>query len=82
MTKDEITKSLRTFLSEECYLDGAGIAAGQSLFGSGTLNSLDLLDLCAYLERDLGIEIKDHEVSADALDNLDLITDFVLSKKN
>ncbi|MDH3208130.1 MAG: acyl carrier protein [Gemmatimonadota bacterium] len=80
---DGIRNQIKNFILEE-FLQGASadeLKNDTALMSSGILDSLATVRLVASLEERYGIRIAPHEVSVDYLDDLDAITELVLSKQ-
>ena len=80
---DGIRNQIKIFVLEE-FLQGASadeLENDTALMTSGVLDSLATVRLVAFLEERYEIRIAPHEVSVDYLDNLDAITELVLSKR-
>jgi acyl carrier protein len=56
------------------------IQAGESLLGSGVLDSLGILDLVHYLETEFSITVADEELLPENFDSIDSIAEFVQRK--
>jgi acyl carrier protein len=78
---ESVTEDLLSFFENECYLDRSGIAPDTSLFASGTLSSLDFIDLIAFLESTYGLSIPSEEATLDNLDTLAVIAAFVDARR-
>ena len=74
---ESVTENLLSFFETECYLDRGRIEQDTSLFASGTLSSLDFIDLIAFLEQSFGISVPSGEATFDNLDTLAGIVAFV-----
>ena len=53
----------------------------ESLTGSGVIDSLGILRLVGFLEENFGVRVGDEEIAAENLQSIDVIEQFVLSKK-
>ena len=74
--KQAIVRGLRLPIPAEDIEDSA------PLFGEGLgLDSIDVLELVLELERSFGVQIRDEETGATALQSIDTIADFVLSQR-
>ena len=78
--KDAIQADIVAFLAEQCYLPADAADPDTALFSSGTLSSIDLIDLVAFMEERFGIAIEPTEVELDKLDTVARITAFVRAK--
>ena len=71
--KEAIIRGLRLPLSPDEIDDRA------PLFGEGLgLDSIDVLELVLELERSFGVQIRDMETGAQALQSIETIADFVI----
>ena len=53
----------------------------ESLTGSGVIDSLGILRLVGFLEENFGVRVGDEEIAAENLQSVNVIEQFVLSKK-
>jgi len=58
------------------------VGVDQSLFGSGILDSVRLLQLIAFVERHFGVQIADAEMNADNFRTIARIKALIESKQN
>jgi acyl carrier protein len=83
MQNDQIKEQIRAYILRE-FLPGEDpeqLKDDLSLIGGRILDSLATLRLVAFLEETYNFEFAAHEVGAQNLDNLNLITSFVASKR-
>ncbi len=71
---------IKTFFANECYLDQSKVERSTSLFNSGLLQSIDFIDLIAFLEQTYAISIPTEELDVENFDTLDIMENFVKSK--
>lgn len=57
------------------------LAGGESLLENGVLDSLGILDLVAYLEREFHITVADDDLLPEHFETLDRLTAFVEQKQ-
>lgn len=79
--KDEIIKTIRTFLNDNFLLGDDGELEETSFLDSGILDSTGILELVALLEEKFGILIDDDEIVPENLDTLKNITNFLQMKR-
>ena len=77
---DEIIKTLRNFLVDECGLEETGLAHDTLLFSGGLLQSIDVLQLLAFIEDRYDFAVPAAEVGIDQFDSLNRLADFVRSR--
>jgi acyl carrier protein len=80
---DSLQASIKAHILET-FLPGtaeAELTNTTPLIGGGILDSLATVRLVSWLEETYGIEIQAHEVSADNLDNIELIAELVKRKR-
>lgn len=80
--KQDIKSAIREFISDNfLFREGLdAVADDESLLENGLLDSTGVLELVAFLETDLGIDIKDAEIIPENLDSVDSITRYAASK--
>jgi hypothetical protein len=71
MTRDEMLVELKGFVVDE-LLDGRGIGFDEytPLLAWGLIDSLSAAELVSFTQERLGIEVPQHEVTPDNLENL------------
>jgi acyl carrier protein len=83
MDEAQIRAETRQFILDE-FLPGTPaeeLTDDMGLMSGGVLNSLATTRLVSFLEEKYGVQLEAHEMSADHMDSVDLITTLVLSKK-
>lgn len=75
----DILTQLRALLSD--LLSADNIDASASLFASGVLDSIALLDVVSRIEGHWSIRFSWSEVNLDNLDSLQKMTDFITKKR-
>ena len=72
---------IRKFIIKR-FLHGEGsIEDGESLFGSGIVDSLKLLELIAFVEKTFDISVNMSEVTVENFDSLDNISELIKTKR-
>jgi len=74
---DDFTRDLRDFVAELARLDPADVALDGPLFGSGIIDSLNLLELVAFVEKRRGIHVSAGDLTLDNWNTLQSIESFV-----
>lgn len=82
MNRDDLAASILAFLREELRIDTGDIQPNTELVSGGVVDSTDLVRIASLLERKLGIEIPDQDISADNLDSIEMIVNYVNGKVN
>jgi acyl carrier protein len=79
----DTTDKVVEFIQEELLFGNKDVTIDpdDSLFTRGILDSLSLLRLIAFLEEQLGIEVKDVEVTPDNFQTINEINAFIQRKK-
>jgi len=73
-------ESLRRFLTDNLRLELEDVNSATSLFSSGIIDSLGMLDLIVFIETICGIRIGASELTMANLDSIERILTFVASK--
>ncbi|HNS13099.1 MAG TPA: acyl carrier protein [Bacteroidia bacterium] len=82
MSPEEIKKDIREYLiSSIIKNESAKIENNTRLISDGFIDSISTLKIVDHLEKKYGIDFQPHEVDKENLDSIDLIAQFVLSKK-
>ncbi len=75
----EARERIRRFISETFFVDG--FADDESFLGSGIVDSLGMMQLIAFLERDLDVMVEDAELVPENLDSVANLVAFVERKR-
>ncbi len=82
MSPEEIKKELKDYIiSSILKNEESKIENNTPLISGGFIDSISTLKIVDHLEKKYKIEFQPHEVDRDNLDSIDLIAQFVLSKK-
>ena len=82
MNHDDIREKVRNYIKNTIVQDDhAEIDDNTPLITGGLIDSISTLKMVDFLEKEFGIEFQPHEVDRETLDNIGLITAFILSKK-
>ena len=76
-----VETAVREFLTRELGKDVAALAADESLLESGTLDSVGVMQLVAFLERTFAITVSDDDLMPDNFDTLSAISTFVAARQ-
>jgi acyl carrier protein len=76
-----VERHVREFLTKELGKDVTTIDAGESLLESGTLDSVGVLRLVAFLEQTYSIRVGDDDLMPDNFDTLAAISTFVENRQ-
>ncbi len=76
----EASEQIFLYLSQECGLDVQQITPNTSLFLSGRLDSIDVIQLIVFLEKKFAIKINAFDVSLERLDSVSKILAFLETK--
>jgi len=80
VNRDDLEASILAFLRDELRIDTSEIEPDTELVSGGVVDSTDLVRLATRLERNLDIEIPDQDISADNLDSIEMIINYVSGK--
>ena len=81
MTHKEICDIVRQFVQDNFIFDGTKkLQDGESLMGSGVVDSTGIVELIGFLEDRFNVKFKDDELVADNFDSISKVGSF-LSKK-
>jgi acyl carrier protein len=77
-----LRQRVREFIVANFYVaDPAALADGTSLLDSGIIDSTGVLEVIAFLERDLGLQVADEEIVPENLDSIERIEAYVRRKR-
>ena len=81
-TADEVRGSIKTYILEEVLEgDEEEIENTTPLLKLGVLNSMEIVRLVSFINREFGVWIPNSEISADNFKDLDAITNLVMSQE-
>ena len=81
MSQEDISRSVESFLYRECGLKLQPEERAKALFSSGRLDSMDIVKLIVFLDRDLGIKVQPFDISVETMDSVERIAAFVTKCK-
>ena len=76
----DIQEQLRNFITKEFFAEGESFRDDTSLFRSGTIASLGLVEILAYIQRSFNIIVEPSEVVIDNFDTLEKMLVFIKNK--
>ena len=80
---DDLRQRIQKFILEN-YLfstDRSALGYDDSLLGRGIVDSTGMLEIIMFIEEQLGVMIKDEEMTPDNLDSVNRIAAFVESRR-
>jgi acyl carrier protein len=78
----DIAATVRAFIIKNFYVaDPNALDDRTSLLDRGIIDSTGVLEVIAFLEKEMGIEVKDAEMIPDNLDSIEKIAAFVARKR-
>jgi acyl carrier protein len=84
MDADTLVKEVCAWAHEHCEeagISGIEIAPDTDLLGSGALDSLGFIDLIAFIEEAVGVELDLMEIEPDAFSRVQGLCEFALSAR-
>ena len=72
-----IQKKILDFLRNDMGVDTDNISCDQGIFTSNLLNSIEVIEMIVFLEKEFSIKIPSFDVSLEMLDTVNLITKYV-----
>ena len=76
----DIRSDIKTFLTKKAP-KGAGFSDQDNLLMKGVIDSLKMLDLISFIEKQFGIAIDEDEMMPDNFESVDAIVSFVNEKR-
>ena len=80
MTSDEVKTTIRNFISEEFLSEGATVTDDQHLFNDGVIDSIGVVKLTAFIEKQFGITTSPGEITMDNFSTIENIAEVVCGK--
>ena len=81
MTKEEVINILSEKIAGRILKQpNKKIGSDERLISTGLIDSFSLVDLALLVEDLFGVRIEDYELSSDSFDNLDQLSDIILSR--
>ena len=77
MDKVKIKNDIIKFLQQDCGVSKKQLSDAKKIFSSGLLDSLDIMKIILFFEKNYSISISPLEVSIDHFDTVDLMVAFV-----
>ena len=76
-----ITERLKNFVQQEFPLaKKQGLKSSDRMLDTGIIDSLGILELVGFVEREFAIQVSDEELTPENFQSLDALTAFVQSK--
>lgn len=75
----EVIATVRDFLVESGHVDGDDVAADESLFASGAVSSLALVEVIDLIEETWGVAVPPRDATLENLDTLESVARFVVA---
>jgi acyl carrier protein len=77
MSKDVVYANLRTFIAAR---SGQTVSDDDSLIESGVFDSLGILELVAYIEKEFALQLRDEDVSPENFGSIRRVAGFVVDR--
>ena len=78
----DVRSEIRRFLGEELRRELGTLSDRDSLLEAGILDSLGVLELVGFIERQYAVEVTDDEMMPDNFDTIDAIVSFVQGRRS
>jgi acyl carrier protein len=72
-----IQKELRQFIASELGRDVSGVEDGESLLEAGVIDSMGVLELVSFIEKQYRIAVAEDEMMPENFDSVDAIAAFI-----
>lgn len=84
MESESTKQIIRQFISETILFSDQDYpyADDDSLLENGVLDSMNVMELVAFLEDEVGIEVADQEITPDNFDSVNHLANFVCQKQS
>lgn len=77
-----VEQQLRTFITENFFVEDADLRGEASLTRSGIIDSTGVMEILLFLEERFGIKVPDDEITPENLDTLDNLVRYVGQAEN
>ncbi len=77
-----VEQQLRTFITENFFVEDADLRGEASLTRSGIIDSTGVMEILLFLEERFGIKVPDDEITPENLDTLDNLVRYVDRAEN
>lgn len=82
LTKDTIQELLLDFLCQQFLVEKEDIELDKSLVDTGIIDSMGLIEISAYLQREYEIKITEEKMNRNNFGSVVKIVDFILREKD
>jgi acyl carrier protein len=81
---DEIKNKLKEFIAENILFSDNGYPyqESDSFLEKGIVDSMNVMEIVAYVENNFGIEVEDMEIVPSNFDSITSISTYIQNKKN
>ncbi len=73
----QISEKIRMYIAENILFSNNGYPDETSFLDEGIIDSMNVLELVAFVEENFGIAVEDHEIVPDNFDSVSRIATFV-----
>jgi acyl carrier protein len=82
MNKNEVLDGVREFIIQRLFKGNVpkDFTNDTPLVSTRLMDSLNVLSMITFLEKEFNVEFEAHEVTVDNLDSINIISDFVFQK--
>lgn len=77
----QIETEVREFIAKDLARDVQAVSAQESLLDAGVIDSLGMIALIAFIEKQYGITVTEDEMMPENFDSLDAITGFITRRQ-
>lgn len=77
----QIEREVRDFIANELARDVQAVSAHESLLDAGVIDSLGMLALIAFIEKQYGIAVTEDEMMPENFDSLNAIAGFIARRQ-
>ncbi len=82
LTKEKIQELLIHFLCRQFLVDPEDIELDNSLVDTGVIDSMGLIEIASYIEKNYGIKVTEQKMNRDNFGSVLRIVDFIDREKN
>lgn len=76
-----IQMQLRQFITSELGRDLSGVADGESLLEAGVIDSMGVLELVSFIEKQYRISVSEDEMMPENFDTVDALAAFIAARR-
>jgi acyl carrier protein len=82
LDKEQVSQKIKDYIINTTFIDASKISEESMIFKEGYLDSMGLISLITFIEKDFGIATQNRDLVEENFESINAISNFVLQKKS